>query len=109
MTIDQGIALATSIAACLSALAAFFTIRQVSKQRESSYHPELAVSRTKFQCISNPLSEGHIPDTWIDWTDEEEPGLPVITIDTFTQESFYCDECEKEYCTGDESMFVQEF
>jgi len=47
--------------------------------------------------------------TGADWTDEEEPGLPVITIDTFTQESFYCDECEKEYCTGDESMFVQEF
>ncbi len=72
MTIDQIIALAASIAAFLSALAAFFTICQVSKQRESSYHPELAVARTKFQCISNPLSKGNIPDTWIECTDGEE-------------------------------------
>lgn len=70
MAIDQVIALAASIGACLSALAAFLTIRQVSRQRESSYRPELTVSRTRFQCISNPLSEGNIPDTWVDWADE---------------------------------------
>ena len=65
MSADQVIALIASIGACFSAIAAFLTIRQVSKQREASYHPELVITRTKFECISNPLSEGNIPDTWV--------------------------------------------
>ncbi len=72
MTIDQIIALVASVGACLSAIAAFLVIHQVSKQSKNSYRPELAVSQTKFQCISNPLAKGNIPDTWLNCTDEEE-------------------------------------
>lgn len=72
MTIDQTISLAASIGACLSAIAAFLAVRQVSKQRESSYKPELVLSRTVFECSSNPLSKGEIPDTWVPRKDNEE-------------------------------------
>ncbi|MBO2701056.1 hypothetical protein [Shewanella algae] len=72
MTIDQTISLAASIGACLSAIAAFLAVRQVSKQRESSYKPELVLSRTVFECSSNPLRKGNIPDTWMPRKENEE-------------------------------------
>jgi hypothetical protein len=65
MSIDQVISLAASIGACLSAIAAFLAVKQVSKQRESSYKPELVLAKTAFDCLSNPLSQGEIPDTWL--------------------------------------------
>ena len=46
MTVDQLVALGASIGACLSAIAAFLMIRQIARQREASYRPELALSRT---------------------------------------------------------------
>lgn len=64
MTIDQTISLAASIGACLSAIAAFLAVRQVSKQRESSYKPELVLSKTIFECLPNFVTEGNIPDRW---------------------------------------------
>ena len=48
MTIDQGISLATSIGACLSACAALLAVRFSSKNSKASYKPELIVSRTIF-------------------------------------------------------------
>jgi hypothetical protein len=65
MTIDQLVAMTASIGACMSAIAAFLTVKQISKQRESSYRPELAISQTEFECISNPLTNKKIPDTWV--------------------------------------------
>lgn len=73
MTIDQVIALAASIGACLSAIAAFLAVRQVSIQRESSYRPELVIARTKFECIANPVTEGKIPDIWVVYDGNEAP------------------------------------
>lgn len=70
MTVDQLVAMAASIGACMSAIAAFLTVRQISKQREASYRPELAISRTEFQCIPDPLGNKKIPDTWIVKNDE---------------------------------------
>jgi hypothetical protein len=78
MTIDQIIALAASIGACLSSIAAFLTISQVSKQRESSYRPELAVSRKRFQCIRNPLTTMIIPDLWINEAEPDSEKKPNI-------------------------------
>ncbi len=74
MSIDQIISLATSIGACLSAIAAFLAVKQVSKQRESSYKPEFVLARTSFGGLSNPISKGEIPDTWLIRKDLEEEG-----------------------------------
>lgn len=57
MTIDQVIALAASIGACLSAIAAFFAVRQNSKQREASYRPELALTRSVFLASKSQISK----------------------------------------------------
>lgn len=72
MTIDQVISLAASIGACLSAIAAFLAVRQVSKQRESSYKPELVLSKTMFECSPNPRSKEQIPSAWTPKTNKEE-------------------------------------
>lgn len=65
MTIDQLVATGASIGACMSAIAAFLTVRQVSKQREASYRPELVISRTVFECGLNTASSKSIPDNWM--------------------------------------------
>jgi len=75
MTIDQVVALMASIGACMSAIAAFLTVRQISKQREASYRPEFVVSRTEFNAISNSSDKKLIPDTWILKNDEQEINL----------------------------------
>jgi hypothetical protein len=64
MTIDQIIALSASIAACLTAVATFLTVRQIAKQRASSYHPELAISRIYFHGLSDQLGMGPLPQYW---------------------------------------------
>lgn len=48
MTLDQIIALNASIAAALSAFATLATVRQISKQREASYRPELMFASKQF-------------------------------------------------------------
>jgi hypothetical protein len=72
MTTDQIIALASSIGACLSAFATFLTVKQVSKQREFSYRPEIAISKVIFNCGKNSITEGKIPDTWLKESDSKE-------------------------------------
>ncbi len=64
MTTDQIIALGASVGACLSAIATFLTIRQMARQREASYKPELTPSRTNFCSTTNPLTGGALPDYW---------------------------------------------
>ena len=61
MSIDQGISLAASIGACLSAIAAFFAVHLSSKHSKASYKPELVIARTRFKSIAN----GGIPCEWI--------------------------------------------
>jgi hypothetical protein len=65
MTNDQIVALLASIGACLSAIATFLTVRQIAKQREASYRPELALSRVYLECTKDPLTQGPIPTLWI--------------------------------------------
>lgn len=64
MTADQIIAVSASVGACMSALATFLTVLQIARQRESSYRPELAISRTFFSSTTDPLAEGLIPGVW---------------------------------------------
>lgn len=65
MTNDQIIALFASLGACFSAVATFLTVRQIAKQREASYRPELAFSRVFIECTKDPHSHGTIPTHWI--------------------------------------------
>ena len=64
MTNDQFVALLASIGACLSAVATFLTVRQIAKQREASYRPELALSRVYLECTKDPITQGSIPTLW---------------------------------------------
>ena len=71
MTIDQAVALVASIAACLAALAAFWTIRQVKKQRELSYRPDLTISTTFVGGSKKETQDDGIPINWV-----REPSEP---------------------------------
>jgi hypothetical protein len=65
MSIDQVIALLASVGACLSAVATFLTVRQIAKQREASYRPELALSRVYVECSKDPIAQGPLPTHWV--------------------------------------------
>lgn len=65
MTNDQIIALLASLGACFSAIATFLTVRQIAKQRESSYKPELVLSRVIVECTKDPIASNTIPTLWI--------------------------------------------
>ncbi len=82
MTIDQIIALLASIAACLTAIASFLTVRQIAKQRELSYRPELAISRVYFHGLSNQIGMGLLPQYWVGTTDSQQvdPLLKQIAL-----------------------------
>ncbi len=84
MTIDQVIALSASLGAFMSATAAFLAVRQNTKQREASYRPELALTRTIFTASKNPLSKGSFAEFWVEKKDEEvletESILSSLTI-----------------------------
>lgn len=66
MSIDQVVALSASIGACMSAIAAFLAVRQNTKQREASYLPELALTRTILTALKNPLSKGSFAEFWVE-------------------------------------------
>jgi hypothetical protein len=67
--VNQTIALAASVGACLSATATFLAVRQMAKQREASYRPELALSRTYFDGLTY---KGGLPSLWV------VPGKPSV-------------------------------
>jgi len=46
VTVDQYIALGATVATCMLALAAFWTIRMIVRQQRAAYRPELALLRT---------------------------------------------------------------
>ena len=82
MTTDQFIALGASVGACLSAVATLWTVRQMARQREASYKPELALSRTFFRSVADPLAKGSLP-VW--WTEPEGIGSePAVARRPFT-------------------------
>ncbi len=72
MSIDQVIALAASVGAFMSAIAAFLAVRQNTKQREASYRPELAVTQTIFTATKNPISKSAFAEFWVEKRDEED-------------------------------------
>ncbi|MGD0961174.1 MAG: hypothetical protein ABSB19_15315 [Methylomonas sp.] len=74
MSIDQFIAMSASIGACLSAIAAFLAVKQNTKQREASYRPELAITRTIFTASKNPLTKSSFADFWVEGQEEKESG-----------------------------------
>jgi len=78
VTIDQGIALAASVGACLSALATFWTVRKMSQQREATYLPEIVLARTIFSGSKNPLVKGELPTLWVPKTDAA--GMPETAL-----------------------------
>jgi hypothetical protein len=65
MTVDQVIAFSASIAGCLSALAAFWAVREMVKQRQESYRPDPALSGTYFVGIPDPVLSSPLPMWWI--------------------------------------------
>ena len=74
MSIDQVIALSASIGAFMSATAAFLAVRQNTKQREASYRPELAITRTTFTACKRPLSKSAFADFWGEKKDGSDLG-----------------------------------
>lgn len=64
MTVDQYIALGASIGACLSAIAAFLTMRILVRQQRAVYRPDLALSRAMVR--STPCSHLPVPRMWTD-------------------------------------------
>ena len=64
MTLDQGIAIAASLAAAASAFATFLTVRQMTKQRAASYRPDLMFSSKSFSVTSSDSDESSPPTVW---------------------------------------------
>lgn len=82
MTPDQIIALLASVGACLSAIATFWTVRQIAKQREASYRPELLFSRLSFEAMAATADDpGPLPVRWVLPSNSGvRPKLPQPTI-----------------------------
>ena len=59
LSIDQLIAVSSSVAAAISALATLFTVLQVSENRKSSYRPEIIFTRTKFDLTREVGTDPH--------------------------------------------------
>ena len=64
MTIDQVIALAASVGACLAAVATFLTVLEMVKQRASSYRPELIIAKVTFDATANADRDKDVPRNW---------------------------------------------
>jgi hypothetical protein len=60
LTPDQLISLASSLGALFTAVATFWTVRQIAMQRHASYRPELTFSRTHFEATPDPV----LPTSW---------------------------------------------
>lgn len=80
MTNDQIIALSASIAACVSGVAgaisgfaALRTNKEMVRQRQASYQPELAFSRVVFDARSKPVVETALPLYWIPRDGQQSP------------------------------------
>jgi hypothetical protein len=63
MTYDQLVNLSASVAAFISAVATLLTVRQMAKQRQTSYRPELVLSSTHFEGRAEVA--GQLPLRWV--------------------------------------------
>lgn len=72
MTTNEIIALLASLGTCFSAIATFLTVRQIAKQREASYRPELAFSRVLVECTKDLIAAGSIPTHWTTKGEDEK-------------------------------------
>ncbi|MBD8473405.1 hypothetical protein IFT98_05990 [Pseudomonas sp. CFBP 8770] len=59
LSTDQLIAVSSSVAAAVSALATLFTVLQVSENRKSSYRPEIIFVRTRFDSTRQAGADPH--------------------------------------------------
>src|ERR1700749_4321003 len=57
MTIDESIALLSSIGACSAAVATFLTVLPISKHRKATYRPELALPTIRFRATADPTEK----------------------------------------------------
>jgi hypothetical protein len=71
---DQVIAMIASIGACLSAVSALLVNLQNSKQRKSSYRPELMIKRINFR--STGVTSNSIPENWKEINAHDEQTNP---------------------------------
>lgn len=58
------IALFSGIGTFLAAIATFLTVREVSKQRKTSYRPEIVVPRITFEGSADPRTGNKLPSVW---------------------------------------------
>lgn len=58
------VALAASVGACASAVAGFFTVREIAKQREAAFRPEIVPSSTSFVATKRQTAKSDMPDCW---------------------------------------------
>jgi hypothetical protein len=86
MTIDRWIALITGAGACLSAIATFLTVRQIARQREASYQPELVLCGIDFSAMSGQDNRDVLPTRWLSDTAgpsplvQKEASIPVRNV-----------------------------
>ncbi|MHC1653535.1 hypothetical protein ACODUL_09645 [Stenotrophomonas maltophilia] len=86
MLSNEVVSLAASVGACASALAGFFTVREIAKQRQAAYRPEIVPSTMFFAAGKSPLVKSVLPDMWTEKLPEEITGIgaeariPVINI-----------------------------
>jgi len=64
MTVDQIIAVSSCVGTFLAALATLWTVREMKKQREATYQPQIVLSRVSFECTAEPATGGLLPDLW---------------------------------------------
>lgn len=80
MTNDQIIALIASLGAFFSALATFLTVRQIAKQREASYRPELVLSHVSVECSKDAIAGGLLPTSWVAKSEDSRGDSPPKTF-----------------------------
>ncbi len=63
-SLDQLIAMMASIAACLSAIAALFAVKQNTKNREASYKPEIVATKFSFNATTGKVEKDALANNW---------------------------------------------
>ena len=74
MTADQYIALGASVAACMAAIAAFWTVWMMARQQRATYRPELALSQAVIR--STRVNGEILPRLWVESHDSEPDHVP---------------------------------
>ncbi len=90
MTLSDAIALLSSLGACVAAIAAFLTIREMATQRRLSYRPEIILSGTTLEATTGAPYARNLPIRWLSdakQTDDQRTqtermrfGIPLVNI-----------------------------